>query len=200
MNIVRMGKVIKNAAASLLAFAIIIPAAGCELPAISLYEPENPADSLSETIDAINRCDEKRINELLYNCIWSDDTDVELSESDQMLADALAQSRSIVINQQSISEDNDRQAELSVSLTVLDMSAFEEALTKAVEADVKQQMYEGMEITDTNAIIDQNKQKLLEHPGQFYKTSDYSVQMILSKGQWHLVMTDDFYDALLGQN
>ena len=172
--------------------------AGCQLPAVSLYQPGEPSDDLLETIETLNRSDEKGINELLYNCTWSLDADAPMSETERMIADALAQSRSIVIKKTTYPDADDRVAELSVSLTVFDMVSFEEKLTQTIEADVKQQMYEGVEITDTNAIIESNMRKLLENPKPFYRTSDYSVEMILSKGKWRLALTDEFYSALLG--
>lgn len=181
--------------------SLLLTIQGCHLPSLTAYTPGDPSDAIAEFIAAVNRDDEKTANELLYDSHWYDQPDTEQSDADQQLARALAESRSFSLYHQKFTDQNNRRATLSIRFTVLDLGLFEKELTKTVEEDVKQQMYEGNQISessDMDALIDQHKLKLLENPEPFYTTSDFDVEMILSKGKWRIHMTDGFYNAILG--
>ena len=152
-------------------------------------------------MDALSRNDVIAINHLIYNCTWSYDTETPLTTADAKLADELTKSRSFTVTDKGIYNSDTNNLTLTIRLTVLNMARFETKLTEAVADDVKAQMYEGIKITDpsdTDQIIQKHKLELLQNPQAFYSTGVYSVNMVLSKGQWRIDMTDELYQALLG--
>ncbi len=174
---------------------------GCQLPAFILYEPNDPAETVTEFMDALSRNDVTAINDLICNCTWSDAAETPLTPADAKLADELAKSRSFTVTDNGQFDSGSNNVTLTVRLTVLNMSLFANKLTEAVADDVKEQMYEGIEITDssqTDEIIQRHKLALLRNPESFYTTGEYSVNMVLNKGKWRIDMTDELYQALLG--
>ena len=185
------------------AFFFLIVTSGCALPSYSLCDSGEPADALTDFMEAVNREDESKINDFLFNCTWTNHSDTPMENSDKELFEALQHSRSMKINNQSRNDSDKQKALVSISLTSLNMSLFEQALAENVEKDVQRKMFEGKKFTqpsDTADIIESNKQDLLKAPEQFYVTSELDVRMILSNGKWRVEMTDELYQSLLGLN
>lgn len=197
----RIIKTLRRSAVLSAAFVLALLTVGCQLPAFTFYEPNDPSETMTEFMDALSRNDVIAINHLIYNCTWSYDTETPLTTADAKLADELTKSRSFTVTDKGIYNSDTNNLTLTIRLTVLNMARFETKLTEAVADDVKAQMYEGIKITDpsdTDQIIQKHKLELLQNPQAFYSTGVYSVNMVLSKGQWRIDMTDELYQALLG--
>ena len=174
---------------------------GCQLPAYSLYTPQEPSYYFGQFIDAINRGDEKAANEWLIGSSWSNRVETPLSSSEEELLDALTKSRSFVILDQEYLDSHSRVVRMTIRLTTLDMNLFEDALIDAVETDIKQKQYEGQEIQGAEEIrkcIEHYMHELLQNPEEYHSTSVQSFEMRLNLKKWRIVMTDTLYRALLG--
>ena len=82
-----------------------------------------------------------------------------------------------------------------------DIGRFENTLSEIVLDTISQMQNEGTifeDSSDTDQIIEAEKQKLLQSPEDFITTKSYTVEMISYKGQWRVVLSDEFYSALSG--
>ncbi len=203
-----------------LAFLIIgctFVLAGCgaaKLPTYNLSEPGNPSQALAEFIDAVIKGDNASVNDMLYNYTWqyeyqlvssSDGTysfnGQIVSETDAMIIDCIAQSRSCEpVDKESYLKDS-HHAVAVVNYTSFNLSKFRETLSRQVLSEISGRQYEGevfKDYSDIAEIIEDGKKELLKNPRDFYTTNKYSVEMVSCKGKWRVIMSDEFYNALSG--
>ena len=197
----RVSSYLLKAAALPAALLFLTQAVGCEMPTYTLYDPGEPSETLTAFFEAVNSCQEDDINDLLYNGSWKNETETPLSAGDTALENALAESRSFEIIDKKYDPTDSCRVSITVSLTTMDIKLFEQKLTDDVEAEIKDRIYQGEDISKPSAIaeiIEVHKLDLLKEPEWFYSSALCTVDLICSRGKWCVVLTDELYDTLLG--
>ena len=188
--------------------------AGCDIKTYNMTDPGRPADAFSAFYRAVSDGDDDTANQLLYNYSWksympqtgaSGDSHTvngtEVSGSDARVMTCLLQSRKCSIVSESDYTKDDMNAAVTVSYTSFDISKFQSQLNEQAVETVKKKQYDGQvfkDKNDTKDMIEEIKNRLLDDPGQFTTTRPFRIELINVKGKWQVILTEDFYKALLG--
>ncbi len=177
---------------------------GCELPSYNLANHDTPLQALEEFMDAVINQDNEKIGDMLYNYSWDSDylsTPENVSETDAQIIESVVKSREYEIVSESDYIVSSHSAKITINYTTFDISKFEQTLSENVLEIIQQQQYEGVvfeDSSDTAEVIEAEKQELLQMPVDFFTTERYAVELISYKGQWKVVLSDEFYSALTG--
>ena len=182
---------------------------GCRLRTYHLYDPGVPSQVLSSFLDAVIAGNRQEANEMLYQCVWTSDSDSGLygaqgdlvSETDLHLLQCINESRHYEIVSESDYDKDAVEARVTVTYTVFNVPAFQSVLSSDVVRLVKEEQYNGKNFetpADTVGLIEERKAFLLQSPQNFYTTDRYIVTLVRFKGRWRVVLSEDFYNALCG--
>lgn len=190
-----------------LSFGFLFILAGCAgLPSYNLSNGGDPAEVVTQFLDAVVSGDGADVSDLVENYAWQSGEDspfngAAVSESDLALYQCVQESRAYEWSGKSAYAEDEHHATVAVNYTSFDVGQFQKTLTEKVVTEVKQRQYEGEVFgnpSDTTDIIEQYKAELLQNPKEFYTTQTYDIELVSRGGRWRIVLSDEFYNALTG--
>ena len=195
------------------AFIMVAALTACELKTYNMTDSGKPSDAVNAFLQAVLEGDDEKANELLNNYSWNsfmpkadgsgnyNVNGVAVSGSDAVALECLLKSRSYRIVSESDYSKDDLNSFVTIEYTSFDISKFQKELAAESVEEVKSKRYLGQvfnDAHDTEGLIENKKLKLLEDPQRFYSTRKFRLGLINTKGQWKIVLTEDFYKALVG--
>ena len=201
-------------AALFAALVCIVILSACELKTYNMIDPGSPSDAFAAFYRAVSDGDDETVNQLLYNYVWHSYTpEVEngrqvyeinglmISGSDYGVISSVIKSRKCLLVSESDYTGNSLTSSVTIEYTSFDISKFQTELASQSVSEVKREKAKGKvfkDESDTREVIEGLKEKLLKNPEQFYSTRKYKISLVCVKGKWKIMLTEDFYKALLG--
>lgn len=210
--------ILKKYLTLLLAFVLLaITLCGCEAPAYSAKEMENPKLTLNRFIEAMREqnFEEAESCVINYSTLGFDKIEeIPHSSADWRIYELLFESYEAEykinstepISSPYASEDmavNGRRADITFTFSSFNFDKMSADLTKVISEIGAERMYHGETFESEEealALVEEGYAAIFQNDmSQYYKTQKLTVTAWYEKGEWKLEISDEFYSALTGR-
>ncbi len=179
----------------------ILSLCGCTGEAVSLTELPDPAVSVESFFEHLENEEYDAADELVYNYVTLGMVDSDRVEDPlmQVFCSELNRQRSYEVVMEP--QVDGKKAIMTVKVTTLDLRRVYDPLIVSVKETIKRMQYEGEEVeTDETilAVATDELNKLLTGEKSMTTTGIFAVELVYSKGEWRLIISDELYSALIG--
>lgn len=185
----------------MLSVIMLLTVCGCSGEAISLTELPDPTESVDEFFKLLADEEYAAADELVYNYVTLGMTrsgNVDDAVMQVFCRELNAQREYEIVMEPQV---NGKNAVMTVKVTTLDLREVYDPLIANVKDTIRHMQYVG-EKADTEDIIlevaSEELSLLLTGDQPMTTTGIFALELIYSKGQWRLIISDELYSALIG--
>ncbi len=181
--------------------AVLLMLCGCTGEAISLTELPDPTLSVESFFEHLENEEYAEADELVYNYVTLGMTGSERIEDPLMQVfyrELNAQREYEIVMYPQI---NGKTAVMTVKVRSLDLRKVYDPLAVNVKDTIRHMQYVGEKVDTEEAILAVTSDelgKLLTDNEEMTTTGIFAVELIYSKGEWRMVISDELYSALIG--
>ena len=191
---------IRYVTAMLLA-AMLLTLCGCSGEAVSLTKLPDPALSVESFFEHLEKEEYAEADELVYNYVTLGMTGSERIEDPlmQVFYRELNSQREFEIVMEP--QVKGKTAVMTVKVKSLDLREVYDPLIVNVKDTIRHMQYEGEKVDTEEAILavaSEELGRLLAENESMTTTGIFAVELIYSKGNWRLIISDELYSALIG--
>lgn len=180
---------------------LLLSVCGCSGEAVSLTELPDPTVSVNSFFGHLENEDYAEADALVYNYVTLGMTESDRIEDPVMQVfyrELNAQRSYEIVMEPQITGKN---AVMTVKVTTLDLRKVYDPLIVNVKESIRHLQYVGEKVDTEEAILavaSEELGKLLSGNKSMTTSGVFAVELVYSKGEWRLVISDELYSALIG--
>lgn len=169
------------------------------LGAITIGRLPDPADTLCGYMDSIVSGDFEKAAEYMYDCDDLGMSNPPEGEADKVLFDAVTSNYDYVIQGIDVKGVN---ATADVIFTCCDLNLMRDDLKAEVTEGIESGIWHGEEIESAEyllGVVADSAEDVTEDISPYLVNSEQKIELTYYDSEWHVLFSDDFYNALLGR-
>lgn len=180
---------------------LLLSVCGCSGEAVSLTELPDPTVSVNSFFGHLENEEYAEADALVYNYVTLGMTESDRIEDPVMQVfyrELNAQRSYEIVMEPQITGKN---AVMTVKVTTLDLRKVYDPLIVNVKESIRHLQYVGEKVDTEEAILavaSEELGKLLSGNKSMTTSGIFAVELVYSKGEWRLVISDELYSALIG--
>ncbi len=184
-----------------LSVIMVLTVCGCSGEAVSLTELPDPTESVDKFFELIADEEYAAADELVYNYVTLGMTrsgNIDDAVMQVFCRELNAQREYEIVMEPQV---NGKTAVMTIKVTTLDLREVYDPLIANVKETIRQMQYVGENTEGEDIILEvasDELAELLESDQSLTTTGIFALELVYSKGQWRLIISDELYSALIG--